>query len=89
MRPASRKKYTTTGAVFAVLSNGVAAIVAGWLMTDPYNWFADVSFFTAAGALVLAAGLIGLMIVYFCVLLVFAVIGIVLERLGVKFTRPA
>lgn len=89
MRVAPRKKYTTTGAVFAVLANSVAAIVVGWLMTDPYNWLADVSFFTAAGALVLAAGLIGLLIAYFCVLLVFAVIGIALERLGVKFTRPA
>lgn len=85
----TRRKYTTAGAAYLVLANGLAVVVTGWLLTDPYGWLDGIPLLTLSGALVLAAVFLGLMIVYFGILSAFAVIAIVLERLGLRLTRPA
>ena len=84
-----RRVYTKAGRAYFIVTNALALAAVAWLMTDPYGWMPAMDFFSAGGVLFLLAVVLGLAIAFGCMLLLFALIALLLEKLGVKLTRPA
>jgi hypothetical protein len=84
-----RAVYTRTGRAYMLVTNCVAVLAVLWLATDPFEWVPAIDYFTVRGALFLAAVLLGLMIAFAALAMLFALLALVLEKLGVKLTRPA
>ena len=84
-----RRVYTVAGRTYFVGANTVAALATGWLMTDPFDWIPAMDYLSARGALFLLAVALGLAIVFGSIVLLFTLVALALEKLGVKLTRPA
>jgi hypothetical protein len=84
-----RRVYTTAGRAYFIVTNAVSLLALAWLMTDPFDWVPPMDYYSARGALFLLAVALGLAIALGCMLLLFALLALALEKLGVKFTRPA
>jgi hypothetical protein len=84
-----RRVYTRAGRAYFILTNALSLVATAWLMTDPFDWIPPMDYFSARGALFLLAVALGLAIALGCMLLLFALIALALEKLGAKFTRPA
>ena len=84
-----RRVYTAAGRTYFLAAKIVAALATGWLMTDPFDWVAPMDYFGARGALFLLAAALGLAIVFGSIVLLFTLLALALEKLGVKLTLPA
>ena len=84
-----RRVYTTAGRAYFVVTNALSLLATAWLMTDPFDWMPAMDYLSARGALFLTAVALGLAIALGGMLLLFALLALALEKVGVKFTRPA
>ena len=84
-----RRVYTAAGRAYTLAANTVAVLATAWLMTDPFDWVPPMDFLSPQGALFALAVALGLAIAFGCILLLFALLALGLEKAGVKLTRPA